>query len=68
MAEALKCVIGNCMDPYKNVERRYWNIRSAALLPDVEDRAYLDVCYFHSEMFKSRTVHVPIEGWDRLTD
>lgn len=64
---SLRCVVGNCTDPEKLVERRYWGVKTT-LLEDIEDHAYLDLCYFHAEVFKSRTVHTFIEGWDRPID
>lgn len=64
---SLRCVVGNCNQPDQLVQRYYWNIRSTSL-EGLEDRAYLDLCYFHSDTFKSRTVSTFIEGWDRATD
>lgn len=69
MVNNLRCVVGNCLQPDENVARYYWSIRSMAITEELlADRAYLDLCYFHSEVFVSRTVHTFIDGWDRTTD
>lgn len=59
----LKCVVGNCRQSNDVVKRCYRNMRSVNDR-EIDDWAYLDLCWFHREDLNSSVRTVVVDGWD----
>ena len=65
---AYRCVVGNCGQPDEMVKRCYWSFEVGFIRGNVEDHAYLDLCYFHQEIMASSRCHNYRVGWDPIKE
>lgn len=61
---SLRCVVGNCGQQDDKVERCYWG-RDKSYGDSLKTHAYLDLCWYHQEVFCSQVRTVEILGWDK---